>query len=97
MNRQGKIRKGIATGILGFFVGTPLDSFGTALKPKPEWCKDENCIKFKEDCEYCITEQILAYLHSQGVVIRGETLGASHPHLSAYYTIEPLIKEEQDD
>ena len=34
----------------------------------------------------------LSYLHSQGVVIKGQCLGVSHPHLFAYYTVEPLIK-----
>jgi len=37
--------------------------------------------------------KILTYLHSQGVVIKGQCLGGSHPHLSAYYTVEPLIKK----
>jgi len=34
---------------------------------------------------------ILEYLDSQGVGIKGECLGASHPHLAAYYTFESLI------
>jgi len=36
---------------------------------------------------------IMKYLHAQGVGIRGLPLGVSHPHLSAYYTFEPLIEE----
>ena len=39
------------------------------------------------------SKQILDYLHSQGVVIKGETLGGSHPHLANYFTVEPLVKE----
>lgn len=31
------------------------------------------------------------YLHSQGVVIKGQGLGA--PHLASYFAVEPLIKE----
>uniref|UniRef100_A0A6M3K515 Uncharacterized protein n=1 Tax=viral metagenome TaxID=1070528 RepID=A0A6M3K515_9ZZZZ len=34
----------------------------------------------------------LKKMDSQGVVIIGNSLGASHPHLGSYYTIEPLIK-----
>ena len=33
------------------------------------------------------------YLHSQGVVIRGQSLGFSHPHLVNYFTVEPLIED----
>lgn len=36
-------------------------------------------------------EAVFSYLHSQDVGIKGQCLGASHPHLSAYYTIDPLI------
>ncbi|KKM94098.1 hypothetical protein LCGC14_1201740 [marine sediment metagenome] len=39
-------------------------------------------------------ELYLKTLHSQGVVIRGQSLGGSHPHLAAYYTVESLIKGE---
>jgi len=44
------------------------------------------------EAEYCAT-QLIKYLHSQGVVIRGESLGAEHPPLSNYYTVEPLIED----
>jgi len=44
-----------------------------------------------------LTSEILSYLHSQGVVVKGDSLGVSHPHLSAYYTVEPLIKEGLND
>ncbi len=43
------------------------------------------------DWERELPKLITNYLHSQGVVIRGESLGFSHPHLSAYFTTEPLI------
>ena len=36
---------------------------------------------------------VIGYLHSQGVVIKGQSLGGSHPHLADYYTMEPLIGE----
>jgi len=39
-------------------------------------------------------KEIIKYLRSQGVVIKGQCLGVSHPHLAAYYTVEPLIEEE---
>lgn len=42
----------------------------------------------------CITN-LLKYLQSQGVVIQGQSLGGSHPHLANYYTVESLIKEEK--
>ena len=38
-------------------------------------------------------DDLLAFLHSQDVGIKGQCLGGSHPHLSAYYTFEPLIEE----
>jgi len=37
--------------------------------------------------------RLINYLHSQGVGLRGKSLGATHPHLANYYTIEPLVKE----
>ena len=39
-------------------------------------------------------EFIMNYLHTQGVVIKGYSLGASHPHFADYFTVEPLIKDE---
>jgi len=45
--------------LLGFHVGTPLDSGGT-LRAKPVHCNEENCKKYKSECEYCITDAILA-------------------------------------
>lgn len=41
-----------------------------------------------------ITDSLIAYLHSQGVVIKGESLGVTHPHLANYFTMENLIDEE---
>ena len=35
---------------------------------------------------------VMRCLSSLGVVIKGESLGGSHPHLSAYYTVESLIE-----
>jgi len=40
------------------------------------------------------TGDILKYLHDNDVVIKGESLGVSHPHLANYFTFKPLIKEE---
>jgi len=42
--------------------------------------------------EKCL-DGILTYLHSQNVVIRGNSLGFSHPHLAAYFTVYPLVKD----
>ena len=36
-------------------------------------------------------KEIKSKLHSQGVVLRGESLGGSHPHLADYYAVETLI------
>jgi hypothetical protein len=38
-------------------------------------------------------EGCLAMLSELGVVIKGDCLGASHPHLAAYYTVESLIDD----
>ena len=59
MDTEG-LREQIAVDILGYHVGTPLDSYGTAKRPQPTWCNEENCKKYKEDCEYCITDQIIS-------------------------------------
>jgi len=32
-------------------------------------------------------------LSQVGVVIKGQSIGGSHPHLANYYTVEPLIEE----
>ena len=40
---------------------------------------------------YEAADKLIPYLHSQGVVIRGSSIGASHPHLVNYFTVEPLI------
>ena len=44
------------------------------------------------DWERDLVKQIVEYLRSQSVVIKGESLGFSHPHLASYFTVEPLIK-----
>lgn len=36
-------------------------------------------------------DSLLKCLDEIGLVIRGQSLGASHPHLADYYTVEPLI------
>jgi len=38
---------------------------------------------------------VFSYLHEQGAVIKGQSIGASHPHLAAYWTWEPLIDEDK--
>lgn len=44
---------------------------------------------YGESCEH----EIMVYLHEQGAVIKGVSLGVSHPHLANYYSFEPLIKD----
>jgi len=46
----------------------------------------------EEDTNF--VQRLFEHLHSKGVVIKGKGLAASHPHLSAYYTTEPLIKDD---
>ena len=41
--------------------------------------------------------RLLTKQASQGVVIRGNSLGVSHPHLVNYYSVEPLIGEVKND
>jgi hypothetical protein len=73
MTKQKEIREHIATKILGFHVGDPLDSYGlTRDYPQPEWCEPVRCKKYKSDCGYCITDIILSYQHSEMVVIQAE-------------------------
>ena len=67
MNKREIIKEGIATDILSYHVGTPHNSYGSAKRPQPDWCKESRCEFYKEDCEYCITDIILSYLHSQGI------------------------------
>ena len=69
----------IAVDILGYHVGTPLDSYGTAKRPQPTWCNEENCKKYKEDCEYCITDQIIPLF-----IKELEGIENPHPRLSIY-------------
>ena len=72
MNDQEKkerIREEIATDILGYHLGTPIDSYGTPRVPQPVWCNDKRCKKYKENCEYCITDKILAI---EGLVIESD-------------------------
>ncbi len=38
-----------------------------------------------------VVKQLLEHLASKGIVIKGSSLGASHPHLSDYFTVESLI------
>ena len=33
---------------------------------------------------------IISYLKSEGIVRKGQSLGATHPHLAAYFTVEEL-------
>jgi len=70
-------------------------------------CMESECdgCEMQEECEwdgtllptyYCPMDYkradfALSYLDSRGVVLKGSILGASHPHLVNYYTVEPLI------
>ena len=40
-------------------------------------------------------DRIFSYLHSQGVVSKGESLGGSHPHLANYFAVEDLFDIEE--
>ena len=44
-----------------------------------------------EDIATEYAEIILTYLHSQGAVLKGASLGFSHPHLTGYFTVTELI------
>ncbi|KKM70075.1 hypothetical protein LCGC14_1444390 [marine sediment metagenome] len=37
-----------------------------------------------------LAEKIVQYLKSEGIVRKGQSLGATHPHLATYYTVEEL-------
>ena len=39
-------------------------------------------------------DKYLRFLRDKDVVIKGNTLGTSHPHLANYFTVEPLIEEK---
>ena len=41
------------------------------------------------EVNYDFAEVLSGRLHLKGVVIKGKSLGVSHPHLSNYYTVEP--------
>jgi len=59
-----------------------------------EGCPDE--YEGFDPCPECRTNKTIKFLHSQGVVIGGQSLGGSHPHLANYHTVEPLIKENHE-
>ena len=44
--------------------------------------------------DFVLADILIEYQHSRDVVIKGDSLGGSHPHLANYYTVEPLIKDE---
>lgn len=65
---------------------------------------DGRCLFIERGCEYkhengwCIESDscyncLMKHLGELGVVLKGSSLGASHPHLADYYTVESLIKE----
>ena len=57
--------------------------------------KHKKCMDcWNEYIEELITK-ILKKQDSEDVVIRGSSLGFSHPHLANYYTVKPLIEEEE--
>lgn len=85
MTRQEKIRGGIQNKLKD-----------TCKKTIGIGCPYNYDCELHPDCMYEESLNYVRYLYSQGVVIRGESLGASHPHLSAYYTIESLIEEVKD-
>ena len=43
------------------------------------------------------TDEILNYLDSKDCVIRGNSLGGSHPHLANYFEVEPLVEVKDGD
>jgi len=90
MNDQEKkerIREEIATDILGYHLGTPIDSYGTPRVPQPVWCNDKRCKKYKENCEYCITDKILA---TEGVAILADNQELPHPEMLPF-ELDPQI------
>ena len=38
--------------------------------------------------------ELLRLLDEEGVVIKGNSLGGSHPHLASYFTVENLVDEK---
>ncbi len=49
----------------------------------------------KSKCSmWALVRSLVEYQHSQGVVVKGNSLGVSHPHLANYYLVEPLIEKQ---
>ncbi len=58
------------------------------------WCNawgGNYCSSDIEDYK-CLMENLTEI----GVVLKGESLGASHPHLADYYTVESLVEEKDE-
>ena len=63
---------------------------------------EDECLYFGKTCEffvrgYCANADgaykcLMKSLDGMGVVIRGGSLGGSHPHLANYFTVESIIK-----
>lgn len=77
-----------------------------AIKEVIDLYTDDRCLYPGKDCAsfskegYCLFDDhsyacLMKRLTELGAVIKGQCLGVSHPHLSAYYTVEPLIKETE--
>ena len=77
MSKQESIREGIAKIVF---------SNGDFDDAKVFWGNE----KRKEHYRW-MADELLTYLHSQDVVIKGQSLGSSHPHLADYYTVEDLV------
>ncbi len=87
MTKQEEIREGLARRMFDSEMSRD-QVFGVATREKAWLEERENYLSraFND----------LHYLHSQGVVIKSYSLGISHPHLAAYYAVEPLVKETKD-
>jgi len=90
--KQDKIKEGVEQIICGHcFDYSEYPSLGKtdSIQEKRDRCRGEDACAFCTD----LREAIFKYEHSQDVVIKGECLGVSHPHLASYFTVEPLIAE----
>ena len=90
MTKQGEIREGIAQRSIENCEGATQEQCD-ALNER---------YKGVDACRYCASDQILSYLHSQGVVIKvcerdvGGGFVGSYTRPEVLYEVEPLIKEE---
>ena len=85
MTRQEEIREGIAKSA---YVWEKMRGEELSFEAFDKLSQDE------KKPYYVLAYQLAIALDKEGVVIRGLPLGASYPHLSAYFTVVPLIEEK---